>query len=403
MDLKDDKVIIIGAGVSGITTAVTLQLLGFDTEIYTDQTIGQIEEKNAHPDFASLFPSASVIPHSVYSGRLRKLFQLSQATFYELRKLPFPGLTIHKHFEVFELEPVKPDYLNWMMNFQEIDQLVSADIPRRSDSQKLYGWAFNCLYADWSLYFPALIQVYQKIGGQVTHQKVEPGKIGDLPAEVVVNCSGTSSPQLFEDPVENQLVLRGHLLHQSNAPVITNDDGETISYNYTPDAAVYADTNGEACDVYCYPRKDGWILGGSRQAANLQDEEWDIFRDENNSYKIDGVTCPRQIVDLNNEILENTYNLSLKDTADLTCLVGYRYIRSKKEGLRLDHETISGKKVFHNYGHGGAGVTLSWGCALNIAGQIESEELEALRISVLNKLKDVKIDHTEELLDKEVL
>lgn len=390
MDLKDEKIIVIGAGVSGITTAVTLQLLGYETEIYTDQTIDQIEDKNAHPDFASLFPSASVIPHSVYSSKLEELFQLSQGTFYELRKLSFPGLTIHKHFEVFEFEQALPKYSNWMINFQKIDQMASSDIPCRADSQELNGWMFHCLYADWPLYFPALIQIYQNLNGQITHQKVERNEIKNLPAEIVINCSGTSSPQLFDDPIENQLVLRGHLLHQPNAPLITNDNGEIISYNYTPQASVYSDANDEACDVYCYPRKDGWILGGSRQVGSLQDGEWNIVSNDN-CYKIDGIKCPRQIIDLNNEILLHTFDLSLKDTAELTSLVGYRYVRSKNDGLRLDHETFSSKKVFHNYGHGGAGVSLSWGCALEIAAQISTEDSALLQKIIIEEIENLRV------------
>jgi D-amino-acid oxidase len=32
---------------------------------------------------------------------------------------------------------------------------------------------------------------------------------------------------------------------------------------------------------------------------------------------------------------------------------------------------INGKKIIHNYGHGGAGVTLSWGCADEIVEMIK--------------------------------
>jgi len=31
--------------------------------------------------------------------------------------------------------------------------------------------------------------------------------------------------------------------------------------------------------------------------------------------------------------------------------------------VRLEVEEVGGRRVIHNYGHGGAGVTLSWGCA----------------------------------------
>ena len=38
-------------------------------------------------------------------------------------------------------------------------------------------------------------------------------------------------------------------------------------------------------------------------------------------------------------------------------------LRPGRTEVRLEKELISGKTVIHNYGHGGSGVTLSWGCA----------------------------------------
>jgi D-amino-acid oxidase len=44
-----------------------------------------------------------------------------------------------------------------------------------------------------------------------------------------------------------------------------------------------------------------------------------------------------------------------------SCVAGVRPYRNVS--YRLDAETESGKFIVHNYGHGGAGITLSWGCA----------------------------------------
>src|SRR3954452_42677 len=46
------------------------------------------------------------------------------------------------------------------------------------------------------------------------------------------------------------------------------------------------------------------------------------------------------------------------------CIAGVRPYRNGS--YRLDAETISGKFFVHNYGHGGAGITLSWGCAAKV-------------------------------------
>jgi D-amino-acid oxidase len=38
-------------------------------------------------------------------------------------------------------------------------------------------------------------------------------------------------------------------------------------------------------------------------------------------------------------------------------------LRPARPAVRLEAEARPGGTIVHNYGHGGAGVTLSWGCA----------------------------------------
>jgi glycine/D-amino acid oxidase-like deaminating enzyme len=380
-----ENIIIIGAGVSGITTALTLQCLGYDTEVIAEHTYDHLREAALHPGFASLFPAASIIPHSAHSDQLESIFSISQSLFFNLRKQAFPGLTFHDHYEIFEFKVDPPSYLQKMLNVRFIDELDPNTIPKRAQSPTLHGWSFDGLFADWPNYFTALNNRYKQTGGTITQQKLSADDISQLPAPIIINCSGTGSATLFDDPVEEQVISRGHILHKKGAPLIKNSENQVVSYNYTPKASVYSDLEGNPCDVYCYPRKDGWILGGSRQISRLHEKKWDQFSG-NEAYQIDGYSVPSQIIDLNRQILSHTYDTELVNSDKLTAQIGYRYIRGKNSGLRLEHETKGSKMIIHNYGHGGAGVTLSWGCALRIAAQIEEKELPNLKPVLLQEL-----------------
>jgi D-amino-acid oxidase len=51
--------------------------------------------------------------------------------------------------------------------------------------------------------------------------------------------------------------------------------------------------------------------------------------------------------------------------------VGLRPFR--KSGVRLERAQLrDGRTVIHNYGHGGSGFTLSWGCAENVFRLVKS-------------------------------
>ena len=83
------------------------------------------------------------------------------------------------------------------------------------------------------------------------------------------------------------------------------------------------------------------ILGGVAQENN-----WNVEpTDEDRNFILD--KCSKIIPEL-------------KDAEIIEDIVGLRPGRTE---VRLDKEIISDKIVIHNYGHGGSGVTLSWGCA----------------------------------------
>src|ERR1700686_2131906 len=59
-----------------------------------------------------------------------------------------------------------------------------------------------------------------------------------------------------------------------------------------------------------------------------------------------------------------TPDFTFDPSASGACIAGVRPYRNGS--YRLDAETIGNKFIVHNYGHGGAGITLSWGCAARV-------------------------------------
>ena len=45
-------------------------------------------------------------------------------------------------------------------------------------------------------------------------------------------------------------------------------------------------------------------------------------------------------------------------------------LRPGRADVRLETQTVAGKRVVHNYGHGGSGFTLSWGCAAEVVDRV---------------------------------
>jgi len=65
-----------------------------------------------------------------------------------------------------------------------------------------------------------------------------------------------------------------------------------------------------------------------------------------------------------------TPNFNFDPNAPGACIAGIRPYRNGS--YRLEAETIGNKFFVHNYGHGGAGITLSWGCAAKVRDIVKS-------------------------------
>jgi glycine/D-amino acid oxidase-like deaminating enzyme len=357
--MQKKKAIILGAGVNGITTGITLQLAGFATKIITKHKPGTNNNDSA---YASHIPAASILPHSVSTPKKVAVFEQSQIVFDALHKAGFPGLSRHHHYEIYTSERPAANYHKLIDDFRSIDP-NDPFLPRWAYQGELFGWQYRCLFADWPVYFDAIIELYQQLGGVVENGNLNLNDVRSLPSDLIINCTGIRSAELFRESFTTSL---GHVQFIPGAPMITHKSGEAISYNVSPGAGVYAHANGEEADVYFYPRSNGWTFGGSRVVHEFDEFDEDKLRDKESLQ-------PKTIYELNREVIMQSYGIDADVFQESIRKKAWRFIRKQEKGLKIEPDKLGEKLIIHNIGHGGAGVTLSWGCALEVLKILKAE------------------------------
>ena len=73
------------------------------------------------------------------------------------------------------------------------------------------------------------------------------------------------------------------------------------------------------------------------------------------------------------EFIESGCRKLIPGLVHSTFLRNWVGLRPGRNKIRLNAEIIDGKLVVHNYGHGGAGVTLCWGCGTEVLEIVKSK------------------------------
>ncbi|MEU8263111.1 FAD-dependent oxidoreductase [Micromonospora sp. NPDC048999] len=181
-------------------------------------------------------------------------------------------------------------------------------------------------------YLAWLRQRLQAGGGRLLRRRV--GRLADAfeTAPVVVNATGLAAGRLAADSAVHP--VRGHL-------VLVANPGLTVSVR---------DEDDPAGITYVHPRRHDVVLGGTYQPGV-------------------GHTAPDP--DTAAAIRRRCVALvpELADAPVLGERIGLRPARHGGPRVELDPAPAgpSGGRLMHAYGHGGAGVTLSWGCAAEVA------------------------------------
>jgi D-amino-acid oxidase len=314
------SVAIVGAGVSGLTCGVFFAECGFHTAIFAEQ-IGQQTTSGAagalwFPYDAE--PADKVIPWALATYKV--LLDLTKDA-----RTGVSMIELRQYCRTGELQI--PDWAHSLGS-----SIIPSDPPvistgvEKSLTVFSSGFSLNAPLMDTTIYLDYLVDRFHKAGGSIK-DNVRFVKLEDVDPkfDLVINCAGIGARELVPD-----VDLEPHRGQVAIVPKVDNLK-----------CAIVCD---DAPLMYAIPRTNDCVFGGTNE-----------IRDD---LSIDPATT-KAIVD------ECTRALNIEAPRVLRERVGLRPFR--KSGVRLERERLrDGRTVIHNYGHGGSGFTLSWGCGENV-------------------------------------
>ena len=304
---------IVGAGVSGLTSGIRLRENGHQAHIVSDKF---------SPDTGSDVAAAIWYPFLVKPADRADTWGI--VTYDVLESLcesdPEAGVRMIDGREYLRSVVDLPQ---WNEDIAAFRILESEEIP----DGYVFGWEFRAPAIDMKLYMQWLKNRFEELGGTLERGVVK--SLKEVDGEIIVNCVGLGARELCDD--EEVKPARGQIIFIEQDPGIGHFDQQPETLTYT------------------IPRTNVTVLGGTAQV-----DDWDLeIREEDNDLILAKVEAVWPDLD-RSKIVGGTVGL-----------------RPSRTEVRLEEEDIGGRRVIHNYGHGGAGVTLSWGCAdevVSIAG-----------------------------------
>jgi D-amino-acid oxidase len=301
------SVAIVGAGVSGLTCGIAFAERGFQAKIFA----GQIGTNTTSGAAGALWfpydaePVEKVIPWALTTYKV--LVDLAKDS-----RTGVSMIELRQYCRTGEIQT--PD---WASSFSP------SVIPSEAGSVFESGFALRVPLIDTTIYLDYLANRFQMRGGSIK-SGVRFEKLDDVDPrfDLVINCTGIGARELARDAD-----LEPHRGQVAIVPKIDNLN-----------CAVVCD---DAPLMYAIPRTNDCVFGGTNEIGD------NLVPDPATTEAI---------------VAECSRALNIKKPHVLRERVGLRPFR--KSGVRLEREKLrNGRRVIHNYGHGGSGFTLSWGCA----------------------------------------
>jgi D-amino-acid oxidase len=312
-------VLVIGAGVIGLTTAVCLAEAGARVRVLSRDPLDATTSAAAGAVWAPYRIGGNPARIGAWSRR-------SLEVFTALSRVPRSGVHTIVSLEVGHRDVAAPE---WASLTPGARPCLSEELPAGYS----HGYRFVLPAIDMPVYLAYLLGRLERAGGGLQQQTVSAlDEVRDA-ASVVINCAGMGARDLANDPTVRP--VRGQL-------VVVANPGVRVGL-------VEAEDDEDAHDLtFLIPHGETLILGGTAEPDNHHAEP-------------DPATAEA--------ILARCARLDprVAGAPVLDHRVGFRPERPE---VRVSTEPGSGGRLWHNYGHGGAGVTLSWGCAETLTANV---------------------------------
>jgi D-amino-acid oxidase len=310
-----ERITVVGAGVVGLSSAVRLAEAGHPVDVLARDL--PLETTSA---------TAGGVWLPFLAEPAQEVARWARLTLLALRDLSESGTggseigVAFRDGYLLQTAFVRPA---WSANLPELDLVAVANPTPRHD----HGWHLRVPLVDMTRYLPYLVNRLKAAGGTLTRLPLTA-----LPSRgLVVNCTGLASRALAADPSMHP--IRGQVVWMTNPGLTTWWSDET---------------NPEAL-TYVIPHPGRVVVGGTADR-----NEWS--------------TTPED--DVTTQIVQRARDLvpALHAASVMSQRVG---LRPGRPAIRL--ETVRGPEstVVHCYGHGGSGVTVSWGCADDVLAAVE--------------------------------
>lgn len=246
-------------------------------------------------------------------------------------------LTLMTHYHLQHENTPDPSWKDLVFGFRHVCPDSTEFSLFSFPSECKIVWSYNTYTLNPTFYLQWLQKKVLNRGAAIKKVKIDSLEEVSKDFDIVVNCTGAWAAQLLEK--ESMQPARGQAVFV-RAPWIKH----SVHYDAGPKL------------TYIISRSDSVALGGTLEHGN-----WSETIEEETT----------------KDIMKRCIEIepSLAKAEIIRVSVGLRPLRSH---IRLEKSLDSnGSVIIHCYGHGGQGITLSWGCAKDI-GDIVQDSIQVL-------------------------